>query len=120
MPARRRDSTTSALPRRRTIEAADMPVISAKTDPMSQKTWGGRFSGATDNRVETFTESISFDQRLYRHDVLASQAHARMLAEVGLITVEEAAKIVAALEEIRGEIERSEFEFSIKLEDIHT
>ncbi len=40
------------------------------------KTWGGRFSGATDNRVEAFTESISFDQRLYRHDILASQAHA--------------------------------------------
>ncbi len=53
---------------------------------MSQKTWGGRFSGETDNRVEAFTESISFDQRLYRQDVRASQAHARMLAEVGLLT----------------------------------
>ena len=48
---------------------------------MSQKTWGGRFTGATDNRVEAFTESISFDRRLYRHDILASQAHARMLAK---------------------------------------
>ena len=48
---------------------------------MSQKTWGGRFSGETDNRVEAFTESISFDRRLYRHDVIASKAHARMLAE---------------------------------------
>ena len=38
------------------------------------KLWGGRFSGETDNRVEAFTESISFDQRLYRHDILASQA----------------------------------------------
>ncbi len=36
---------------------------------MSQKTWGGRFSGTTDQRVEAFTESISFDQRLYRHDI---------------------------------------------------
>ena len=53
---------------------------------MSQKTWGGRFSGETDNRVEAFTESISFDRRLYRHDVIASQAHARMLAHVGLLT----------------------------------
>ena len=55
---------------------------------MSQKTWGGRFSGETDNRVEAFTESISLDRRLYRHDVMASQAHARMLAEVGLLTAE--------------------------------
>ncbi len=51
---------------------------------MSQKTWGGRFSGDTDDRVEAFTESITIDRRLYRQDVIASQAHARMLAEVGL------------------------------------
>jgi argininosuccinate lyase len=87
---------------------------------MSQKTWGGRFSGETDDRVEAFTESISFDQRLYRHDIRASQAHARMLAEVGLLTAQEAEQIVAALAEIEGQIERGEFSFSIKLEDIHT
>jgi argininosuccinate lyase len=87
---------------------------------MSQKTWGGRFSGATDVRVETFTESISFDRRLYAHDIRASQAHATMLAEVGLLKADEAQKIVAALDEIRGEIERGEFAFSIELEDIHT
>ena len=87
---------------------------------MSQKTWGGRFSGDTDNRVEAFTESISFDRRLYRHDIRASQAHARMLAEVGLLTADEAEQIVAALDAIAAEIERGEFAFSIKLEDIHT
>lgn len=87
---------------------------------MSQKTWGGRFSGATDNRVETFTESISFDQRLYREDIAASQAHARMLAEVGLLTTDEAERIVAALTAIGQEIERGDFAFSVQLEDIHT
>jgi argininosuccinate lyase len=87
---------------------------------VSQKTWGGRFTGQTDDRVELFTESISFDQRLYRQDVTASQAHARMLAEVGLLTANEATQIVAALDEIRGRIERGEFEYSIALEDIHT
>src|SRR5207237_10877888 len=87
---------------------------------VSQKTWGGRFSGTTDERVEAFTESISFDRRLYRHDIAASQAHATMLAEVGLLTAEEAARIVDALDDIRGQIERGEFTFSIKLEDIHT
>jgi argininosuccinate lyase len=87
---------------------------------MSQKTWGGRFSAATDNRVEAFTESISFDRRLYACDIQASQAHARMLAEVGLLSGAEAAQITAALDDIRAQIERGEFEFSIGLEDIHT
>lgn len=87
---------------------------------MSHKTWGGRFSGATDNRVEQFTESISFDQRLYRQDIQASQAHARMLAEVSLLTPAEAEQIVQALDEIRGRIERGDFTYSISLEDIHT
>jgi argininosuccinate lyase len=84
------------------------------------KTWGGRFSGETDNRVEAFTESISFDRRLYRHDIIASQAHARMLAEVGLLTSEEARRTVETLDAIAGEIDRGEFAFSVKLEDIHT
>src|SRR5436309_12154494 len=84
------------------------------------KTWGGRFEGDTDNRVEAFTESISFDRRLYRHDILASKAHARMLAEVGLLTADEAERIAAALDQIAAEIERGEFPFSVNLEDIHT
>src|SRR5947209_5850418 len=87
---------------------------------MSHKTWGGRFQGETDNRVEAFTESISYDRRLYRHDILASQAHARMLAEVGLVTADEAGQIVAALDGIGSRIERGDFEFSTALEDIHT
>lgn len=87
---------------------------------MSHKTWGGRFSGETDNRVEAFTESISFDRRLYRHDIIASQAHARMLAEVGLLTAGEAQQIAAALDAIGAEIEKDTFAFSVKLEDIHT
>jgi argininosuccinate lyase len=87
---------------------------------VSQKTWGGRFTSAVDDRVEAFTESISFDRRLYRHDIIVSKAHARMLAEVGLISTEEARRIADALDDIADEIERGEFEFSIKLEDIHT
>jgi argininosuccinate lyase len=87
---------------------------------MSQKTWGGRFSGGTDARVEAFTESISYDHRLFRHDVRASQAHARMLAEVGLLTADEAQQICAALDSIAREIEQGELPFSFALEDIHT
>jgi argininosuccinate lyase len=85
-----------------------------------KKTWGGRFESGTDPRVESFTESISFDKRLYRHDILASQAHARMLAEVGLLSAEEAEKIAAALDQIGAEIEGGKFQFSTALEDIHT
>jgi argininosuccinate lyase len=86
----------------------------------THKTWGGRFSGETDRRVEEFTESISYDRRLYRHDVIASQAHARMLAHVGILTAAEAEQIAAALDAIAGEIERGSFTFSTSLEDIHT
>src|SRR5713226_1688732 len=87
---------------------------------MSQKTWGGRFQGGTDKRVEAFTESISIDRRLYRQDIQASQAHAHMLAEVGLISLEESQAIFNALGAIQSEIERGEFKFSTELEDIHT
>lgn len=86
----------------------------------SNKTWGGRFAGATDRRVETFTESISYDKRLYRHDAWASQAHARMLAKVGLLKADEANKICASLDKIICRIERDEFKYDTALEDIHT
>jgi argininosuccinate lyase len=85
-----------------------------------QKTWGGRFTGGTDQRVEAFTESITFDRRLYRHDIIGSQAHARMLGEVGLITPAEAEQIAAALDEIGADIDAGKMEFRISLEDIHT
>lgn len=86
----------------------------------SNKTWGGRFSGGTDSRVEAFTESISYDRRLYRHDARASQAHARMLAAVNLLTAEEAEKICTTLDAIVARIEQGQFVFSTSLEDIHT
>lgn len=86
---------------------------------MTDKAWGGVFSEATDRRVEEFTESVSFDRRLYAHDIAASIAHARMLAKVGLLTGEECLQIVQGLEAIRQEIEQGRFRFSAELEDIH-
>jgi len=83
------------------------------------KAWGGRFQAATDARVEKFTESISFDARLADVDITGSQAHARMLAHVGLISDAERDQIVAELENIRGEITRGEMPFDTALEDIH-
>lgn len=87
---------------------------------MPQKQWGGRFGEATDERVESFTESVSFDRRLYRQDVLASQAHARMLATVGLLTAEESQTICASLDRILAKIESGKLEYTTALEDIHT
>jgi len=86
---------------------------------VTDKAWGGVFSEATDRRVEEFTESVSFDRRLYAHDIAASIAHARMLAKVGLLTGEECLQIVQGLEAIRQEIEQGRFRFSAELEDIH-
>ena len=51
-----------------------------------EKPWGGVFDQATDRRVEEFTESVSFDRRLYAQDIEGSIAHAQMLAKVGLLT----------------------------------
>src|SRR5262249_41062839 len=87
---------------------------------MTQKTWGGRFTAKTDQKVEEFTQSISVDRRLYRQDILASKAHARMLAEVGLLSSDEANRITTTLDAIGQEIERGQFAFTAKLEDIHT
>ena len=86
---------------------------------MTEKPWGGVFREATDRRVEHFTESVSFDQRLYQQDIAGSMAHARMLAQVGLLTPDEANQIIAALQEIRGEIAAGRFPFSEEWEDIH-
>ncbi len=97
-----------------------VPAASGQDYAMSQKTWGGRFSGDTDRRVEAFTESISLDRRLYRQDIRASKAHARMLAEVGLLSTTEAEQIALTLDAIADEIDRDKFAFSIGLEDIHT
>lgn len=83
------------------------------------KPWGGRFDQATDLRVERFTESISFDKRLYRHDIQGSTAHARMLASVGLLSEVECRLIVDGLEAIGEEIAAGEFAFDIAKEDIH-
>jgi argininosuccinate lyase len=84
-----------------------------------QKLWGGRFAGATAESVEAFTASIDIDSRLYRHDILGSIAHAKMLGKQRIISARDAAKIVRGLERIRREIDSGKFEFSSADEDIH-
>jgi len=79
----------------------------------------GRFSKPADKAVAQYTASLPFDRRLYRQDIVGSIAHARMLAKQGIISDEDAQKIISGLEAIRVEIEKGTFEFKTELEDIH-
>ncbi|MCW8963877.1 MAG: argininosuccinate lyase [Gammaproteobacteria bacterium] len=84
-----------------------------------KKLWGGRFAEQTDTLVEAFSESVSFDKRLYAHDIKGSMAHARMLASVGILTEDELESILTGLDNIRLDIERGDFFWSSELEDVH-
>jgi len=86
---------------------------------VAEKPWGGVFDEATDRRVEEFTESVSFDHRLYAQDIQASTAHAQMLAKVGLISDDDCQQIEQTLQEIGREIAAGSFPLRIELEDIH-
>ena len=85
----------------------------------SEKPWSGRFTEPTDSFVEAFTASVAFDRRLYRHDIAASMAHARMLAHTGVLSATECETIVKGLKEIEAEIDAGKFEWSTALEDVH-
>ena len=84
-----------------------------------KKLWGGRFADDTDALVEAFSESVSFDQRLYAHDIKGSMAHARMLASVGILSEDDLNAILSGLESIQLDIERGDFFWSNELEDVH-
>ena len=83
------------------------------------KSWHGRFSQAADALTEQFVESLSFDRRLWKYDVVGSIAHAEMLADVGLISRSDCAAIKRGLREIEEEIEAGKFKWDTSCEDIH-
>ncbi|MGF1546982.1 MAG: argininosuccinate lyase [Thiotrichales bacterium] len=85
----------------------------------SANLWGGRFSEPTDAFVQAFTASVGFDQRMYRQDIEGSQAHARMLGHIGVLSQDEVNQIVTGLDQVRTEIEQGKFVWSIELEDVH-
>lgn len=84
-----------------------------------QATWGGRFKEMPADLMVRFSESVSFDCRLAPFDIRGSIAHARMLAHCGLITADEAQAVVDGLKAILDDIEKGDFEWDIKLEDVH-
>jgi len=92
---------------------------STNSSAPSAKPWGGRFTEPTNQLVEAFTESISFDARLYKQDIQGSIAHSKMLAKIGVISDQEASSIETGLLDIRAQIDAGEFEWSTQLEDVH-
>ncbi len=81
--------------------------------------WRGRFQQETAPTVQRFTESVSFDWRLYKFDIQGSIAHAAALEKAGLLTPEERHQIKTGLKEIEKEIDEGHFPFRIELEDVH-
>src|SRR5690349_10595296 len=86
---------------------------------MSNSMWGGRFASSPDAIMEEINASIEFDKHLYRQDILASKAHADMLAKQGIIAAQDAKAIAHGLDTILSEIEAGKFTFQRALEDIH-
>src|SRR5712671_7015630 len=85
----------------------------------SQRTWGGRFSAGPAEAMKQFTESVSFDWMLARHDIAGSIAHAKGLAKAGILTKSEATKIERGLRAIEREIEAGKFQWDPASEDVH-
>jgi len=79
----------------------------------------GRFSEEASTLLRAYTESISYDWRLYRHDIQGSLAHAKALVAAGILSEEERLLIEKGLLAIQAEIDRKEFAFDEALEDIH-
>ena len=86
---------------------------------MAKKAWGGRFKKSISKTAEEFSESVSFDKRLYDEDIRGSIAHVKMLSKQKIIPSKDAEKIIAGLGSIRKEIESGKFPFRQELEDIH-
>ena len=87
-----------------------------KISPVSRS---GRFAREVSADVAQFTESISFDHRLWRHDILGSMAHAAMLRKIGVLTQKELRAIVKGLDAIGRNIAAGKFRWKLELEDVH-
>lgn len=81
--------------------------------------WKGRFTEPTSALVQRYGESVSFDHRLYAHDIRGSLAHAKALARAGILTGGELRKIEKGLRGIKADIDAGRFQWSAGLEDVH-
>ena len=85
----------------------------------NNKIWGGRFSTSPNELMEEFNSSIQFDKRLYKQDIEGSIVHAEMLCKQKIISEKDFKLIESGLNKIKIEISDNNFNFSMKLEDIH-
>ena len=85
----------------------------------SHQPWSKRFEGALHPAIERFNASIAFDIELIEYDITGSQAHAKMLAQVGIISPEEGQRLVEGLEQVRSEYRAGDFNPGIDAEDVH-
>jgi argininosuccinate lyase len=79
----------------------------------------GRFHKSVADIAQRYSESVSFDRRLYRHDVAGSIAHAAALVKAGIVSAAEQKQIEAGLREIEREIDSGKFQWDESLEDVH-
>jgi len=84
-----------------------------------EKPWSGRFKEETDKFVEEFTESVSFDKELAFEDIEQDIAHVKTLQKAGILTQEEAEKLINELKNIKRKIQKGQFEWKKELEDVH-
>lgn len=99
----------------------DMAKNSAKSRrvPAAPVSRSGRFEAGPADDVAAFSESISFDWQLWRHDIRGSLAHATMLQKIGVLTGKELREIEAGFAEITAEVEAGSFPWNSRLEDVH-
>jgi argininosuccinate lyase len=90
------------------------------SDNQSQPLWHGRFSSGPAEELLAFTESLSFDKRLWKDDIAGSLAHVKGLGHAGILPLSEVAQIESALQQVASEFANGTFEFVAGEEDIHT
>ena len=95
------------------------PKKKTPSNKKNRETWSGRFEEPVSKLVQRYTASVGFDQRLAEYDIQGSSAHAQMLADSGIITAKDLAKIEKGLRQIQKEIHNGTFDWRLELEDVH-
>ena len=96
-----------------------IPKKKTPSNKKNRETWSGRFEEPVSKLVQRYTASVEFDQRLAEYDIQGSSAHAQMLADSGIITAKDLAKIEKGLRQIQKEIHNGTFDWRLELEDVH-
>lgn len=113
----------SAVPSQCRMQASNTATggiqADSKEQPKEAKLWGGRFEKGVTPAVEKFGQSVSYDRKLYKHDLMGSRAHASMLAKQGIITVQDRDAILNGIDEIEKRIDDGKFNWRADREDVH-